>query len=154
MFINLEEKEIKFILENNYIGCLGYIYKNRPYIVPTTYFFNKKNNTITCYSGEGHKINAMRKNNAISLQVASINSITDWKSVLVHGIFEQLSGSDAKTYLHKFSLGVKAVIMKQEHRTVNFISEFSSKIYNDDIPTVFIIKIEEFTGKKRHTIHA
>lgn len=152
MFINLEDKEIKFTLENNYIGYLGYIYRNRPYIVPITYYFNKENNTITCYSSEGHKINAMRKNNVVSLQVASIDSVTNWKSVLVHGTFEQLLGSDAKAYLHKFSLGVKEVIMKQEHKTVNYINEFSSKIYNDDIPIVFIIKIEEFTGKKRNTI--
>jgi len=154
MFINLEDKEIKFILENNYIGYLGYIYKDRPYIVPITYYFNKENNTIICYSGEGHKVDAMRKNNAISLQVTSINSVTTWKSVLVHGTFEELFGSIAKAYLHKFSLGIKDVIMEQEHKIVNFISDFSNKIYNDDIPTVFIIKIEELTGKKRITFSA
>ncbi|WP_100609893.1 pyridoxamine 5'-phosphate oxidase family protein [Confluentibacter lentus] len=154
MFINLEDKEIKFILENNYIGYLGYVYKNRPYVIPITYYFNRENNTIICYSGEGHKVDAMRKNNAISLQVTSIDSVTNWKSVLVHGTFEELFGSIAKAYLHKFSLGIKEVIMEQEHKTVNFISDFSNKIYNDEIPTVFIMKIEEFTGKKRNTFSA
>jgi len=151
MFKNLEEKEVEFILENNYIGHIGYIYQNKPYVVPITFYYNKENHTIICYSGDGHKMNAMRKNNAVSLQVNEIDNMINWKSVLVHGIFEQHFGSDAKAYLHKFSLGVKDVIIEREHRKVNFISEFSSKIYKDDIPAVFLIKIEEITGKKRIT---
>jgi nitroimidazol reductase NimA-like FMN-containing flavoprotein (pyridoxamine 5'-phosphate oxidase superfamily) len=150
MFINLEDSKIKFILENNYIGNLGYIYRNRPYVVPITYYFDKENNSIICYSGDGHKMTAMRKNPAVSLQVEDIQSVNNWKSVLVHGTFEQHFGSDAKAYLHKFSLGVKNVILEKEHEKVDFISEFSSKIYNDNIPSVFIIKIEELTGKMRH----
>jgi nitroimidazol reductase NimA-like FMN-containing flavoprotein (pyridoxamine 5'-phosphate oxidase superfamily) len=154
MFINLEDKEIKFVLENNYIGHLGYIYQNKPYVVPITYYYDKESNTIICYSGKGHKIDAMRKNNDVSLQIADIESVTKWKSVLVHGTFKQHFGSDAKANLHRFSLGVKEVILEKERRELNFISEFSSKIYNDDVPIVFIIEIEEITGKKRITFDA
>lgn len=149
MFINLEDSKIKFILENNYVGHLAYIHQNRPYVVPITYYFDKENNTIICYSGEGHKMSSMRKNPIVSLQVEEIHSVTDWKSVLVHGNFEQHFGSDAKAYLHKFSLGVKEIVMEKEHKKVDFISEFSSKIYNDNIPSVFVITIDEMTGKMR-----
>lgn len=150
MFINLDDREIRYILENNYIGQLGYIYNNRPFVVPITYYFDKESNVIICYSGDGHKMNAMRKHPKVSLQIAEIETVTDWKSILLHGTFEQHYGSDAKAYLHKFSLGVKDIILEKDHKKVNFISEFSSKIYNDDIPAVFLIKIEEMTGKKRH----
>lgn len=149
MFKNLETKEINFILENNYIGQLGYIHQDKPYVVPITYYYDKETNAIICYSGEGHKMNAMRKNNAVSLQVSDVDSVVNWKSVLVHGTFEQHYGSDAKAYLHKFSLGVKNVILEKEHRKPSFIREFSSKIYKDDIPEVFLIRIEEITGKMR-----
>ena len=149
MYINLDDLEIKLILENNYIGNLGYIYLKKPFIVPITYFFDKENNVIICYSGEGHKMNAMRKNNAVSLLVDNIESIGNWESVLVHGIFEEHFGSDAKSYLHKFSLGVKDVVLEKEHKKLDFISEFSSKIFNENVPSVFLIKIEGITGKKR-----
>jgi len=149
MYINLDDLEIKLILENNYIGNLGYIYLKRPFVVPITYFFDKENNVIICYSGEGHKMNAMRKNNAVSLLVDQIESIGNWESVLVHGIFEEHFGSDAKSYLHKFSLGVKDVVLEKEHKKLDFISEFSSKIFNENVPSVFLIKIEGITGKKR-----
>src|SRR5690606_31359874 len=154
MFKNLEEKEITFILENNYIGQLGYIYQNRPYVVPITYYFDKENDSFICYSADGHKMNAMRKHTSVSLLVSDIDTVTQWKSVLAHGTFKQHFGSEAKAYLHKFSLGVKHIIMEKDHKQVNFISEFSSKIYNDEIPAVFIIKIEEVTGKKRNTFNA
>ena len=149
MFKNLETKEIDYILENNYIGQIGYIYNNRPFVVPITYFFDKENKAIICYSGDGHKMNAMRKNPTVSLLVSDVDTVTDWKSVLVHGVFEQHFGSDAKAYLHKFSLGIKDIILEKEHSKANFISDFSSKIYKDNVPAVFIIKIEEITGKKR-----
>ena len=149
MFVNLKDKEINYILKNNYIGNLGYIYQDRPFVVPITYFFDTENNVIICYSGDGHKMSAMRKNEAVSLQVAEIESVNNWKSIMIHGKFEQHFGSDAKAYLHKFSLGVKDVILEREHKKADFISEFSSKIYNDNIPSVFVIKIEEITGKMR-----
>ncbi|TYA58052.1 pyridoxamine 5'-phosphate oxidase family protein [Formosa maritima] len=149
MISNLETKECHFILENNYIGHLGYIFQNKPFVVPITYFFDRKNNIIICYSGEGHKITAMRKNNSVSLQVADIDTVNNWKSVLVHGQFELYFGSEAKAYLHTFSLGVKDVITEQEQLKPDHISDFSSKIYKEEIPFVFLIKIDGITGKKR-----
>ena len=149
MIKKLDFLENLFILENNYIGYLSYIYQNKPYVVPITYYYDKVSNAIICYSGEGHKITAMRKNNVVSLQVAEISTVNNWKSVLVHGKFEQHFGSDAKAYLHAFSLGVKDVIMEKEHIKLDYISEFSSKIYKGDVPIVYLIRIEEITGKKR-----
>ncbi len=149
MIKNLSEKELINILANNYIGHLSYIYLNRPYVVPITYYYDEKSHSIICYSDEGHKTNAMRKNNSVSLQVAEIVSVDQWKSVLAHGTFEQHFGSDAKAYLHTFSLGIKDLIIEKEQRKLDFINEFSSKIYKDEIPIVFLIKLNEITGKKR-----
>ncbi|MFD2915800.1 pyridoxamine 5'-phosphate oxidase family protein [Psychroserpens luteus] len=149
MIRTLKQNESSRLLETNYIGNLSYIYQNRPFIAPITYFFDKANDVIIGYSAEGHKINAMRKNNNVSLSVSGIDSVNSWESVLAQGTFVELSGSDAKAQLHIFSLGVKDLIINKEHRKLDFISEFSSKIYKDDLPIVFQIKIEEITGKMR-----
>ncbi len=149
MIRTLNETERLKLLESNYIGNLSYIYRNRPYIAPITYFFNKKENLIVGYSTEGHKVNAMRKHNNVCLSVSNIDSVNSWKSVLAQGVFIEISGSEAKAKLHEFSLGVKDLIIKKEHRELDFISQFSSKISTDDLPVVFIIRIEEVTGKMR-----
>ena len=107
------------------------------------------NNAIVSYASEGHKIRAMRKHDRVSLEVAEIDSVNNWKSILVQGTFEQHEGSEAKALLHEFSLGVKDLIIKKEGRTLDFISDFSSKIYRDDIPVIYTIKVEEITGRMR-----
>lgn len=149
MIKTLNQKEQLLLLENNYIGSLGYIDKGRPYVIPVTYFYNQEQNNIICYSGLGHKINALRKNNAASLSVSDIDSVNEWKSILVHGTYKEEFGSTARALLHQFSLGVKELILKREMRDLDFISQFSSKIYKDDIPVVFTISVEEITGRMR-----
>lgn len=145
----LDAQECLHILSSNYIGNLAYIYKDRPFVVPITYFFDAQNNVILGYSSEGHKISAMRKDAHVSISISEIDSVNLWKSVLAHGKYEELTGSEAKAKLHQFSLGVKDLIINKEHRKLDYISEFSSKIYTDDLPVVFQIKVEELTGKMR-----
>lgn len=149
MYTTLDEKASLAVLKNDYLGHLSYIYQNRPFVVPITYFYDAERQVIICYSAEGHKMNAMRKNNDVAFNVVDVDNLTKWKSVMVQGKFEQLFGSDAKSYLHVFSLGIKSLIAEKELKELSFISEFSSKAINENIPMIFIIKVEEVTGKMR-----
>jgi len=149
MIRTLTKIESKNILANNYIGNLSYIYLNRPFIAPITYHYVKDKNIIIGYSAKGHKILAMRKNINICLNVLEVDSVNSWISVLAHGTYNELSGTAAKAKLHEFSLGVKKLIINKEQRDLDFISEFSSKIYKDDLPIIFTINVDEITGKMR-----
>ncbi len=149
MIKKLDDKEKMLLLSSNYIGSLGYIFQNKSFVVPITYFYNQEKNNIICYSANGHKINALRKNNSVSLSVTDIDSVNDWKSVLVQGTYKEVEGSTARALLHQFSLGVKDLILRKELRDLDFISQFSSKVYKDDIPIVFTIEINEITGRMR-----
>lgn len=146
---SLNTEEITELLSKNYIGRLGYIANGTPYVIPITYFYDEESKSIVSYSGEGHKIKAMRKNPMVSLEVDQIESIYDWKSVLIHGTYEELERIDAKHVLRQFSDGVKNILKLTEKRDTQFISEFSSKIYFDGNPIVFRIKIDEIRGKLR-----
>ena len=42
--------------------------------------------------------------------------------------------------------------MEKEKRDLNFISEFSAKIYKEEVPIVFLIKIDEITGKNKKSL--
>ncbi|WP_179318958.1 pyridoxamine 5'-phosphate oxidase family protein [Winogradskyella helgolandensis] len=144
--LNIEECEL--ILSRNYIGHLAYVYQGKPFVVPITYFYST--DRIICYSGDGHKINALRQHKSVALEVSEINTITNWKSVVAHGDFIELERSSAKALLHEFSLGVKDVILRKELRDLDFISEFSAKIDSEETAVVFVIDITELTGKLRH----
>lgn len=146
---DLTKKECLKLLSNNYIGRIAYISKGTPDILPITYYYDPKQQSIITYSGEGGKIEAMRKNGSVSFQVDAITSVIEWKSVLLYGEYEELSGIDAKHLLHEFSEGVKKVILKKENANPQFIKEFSSKIDNDRTPIVYRINISEVKGKQR-----
>jgi len=64
-------------------------------------------------------------------------------------LYEELKDGDAKRCLRKFAGGIKDIVLKKEEKNLHFISEFSSKIYNDEIPVVFKIVIDEIKGKRR-----
>jgi nitroimidazol reductase NimA-like FMN-containing flavoprotein (pyridoxamine 5'-phosphate oxidase superfamily) len=137
------------LLAKNFIGRIGYISKRRPEIIPITYYFDPEQNSILSYSGPGSKIEAMRKNPLVSFQVDDITTLENWKSVLLHGRFEELKGSDAKYMLHLFSEGVKKVIKTKEKYCPDFIQDFSSKTNNSNTPIVYRIHIDELSGRQR-----
>lgn len=145
----LNETECFQLLQDNYIGHLTYIYNNRPFIAPITYYYDKTRNIIIGYSAKGHKITAMRAINTIAMEVAEIDTVTHWNTIVVHGTYEELEGSTAKAYLHDFSLGVKDLIFQEKKQKPDFIYEFSSKITKGDFPVIFLIHIEEITGRMR-----
>lgn len=149
MIKDLNTKEGLRVLQENYIGRLAFIAHGRPYVLPITYFYDEPNNAIISYTGEGHKLNSMRLSNSVSFQVDEIESANKWQSVLIHGMFEELSGSDARYQLHQFAAGVKDIIERKEKKDVQFIGEFSSKISTGEIPIVYRLKIIEMTGKLR-----
>jgi len=151
MIKDLDSKECIKLLQNNYLGRLAYIRGKNPYVIPITYYYyDKADHSIISYSLEGHKIDAMRKKKLVSLAVDEIESITSWKSVLVHGKFEELGGADAKNLLREFSQGVKNIINSDADKNVQFIHEFSSKLGAEEAsPIVYRIKIDEITGKYR-----
>ena len=95
MIRTLNEREQKSILKNNYIGNLAYIFKEKPFIVPITYFYDEKNNVIMGYSSEGHKITAMRRHKNVCLNVSEIESVNTWKSIKVQGTYLELTEGEA-----------------------------------------------------------
>jgi nitroimidazol reductase NimA-like FMN-containing flavoprotein (pyridoxamine 5'-phosphate oxidase superfamily) len=146
---DLTKKECIELLAENYIGRIAFISKGSPDILPVTYYYDEDTHSIITYSGEGGKIDAMRKNGEVSFQVDEITALDQWKSVLLYGEYEELSGIDAKHMLHEFADGVKEVILKKEKVLPQHISEFSSKVDTDKIPVVYRINIAKVKGKRR-----
>nr|WP_294900727.1 pyridoxamine 5'-phosphate oxidase family protein [uncultured Pedobacter sp.] len=105
---DLQIKEILTLLNEKHIGHLAFISENKPYTVPITYYYDQKD-SILAYSKEGYKIEAMRKNPNVSLQVEHIDDVENWYSALVHGLFEEVVGAEAKYILREFADGVKSV---------------------------------------------
>lgn len=149
MIKKLETAECFKVLASNFIGRLAYNTGKGPHIVPITYFHDAKGKSILSYSSTGHKIKAMRKREDVAFLVDEIQSIQKWRSVLVHGRFEELEGSTAKMYLHSFAEGVQDTIVKSNGAKPKFIQDFTSRLQKKTIPIIYRIHITAITGKFR-----
>ncbi len=149
MIKDLSESKIKKLLGSNCVGSLGFIAQKSPYVLPVTYYYDPEQNHIISHSMEGHKVGALREYPQVSLMVFEQDSITRWRSVLVHGIYEELRQIDAKFYLREFSEGVRKVLVAKEGSAARFIEEFSSKSEGEGVPLVYRIRITDWTGKFR-----
>ena len=149
MIQELETSECLKILDSNFIGHLAYIFGKSPYVVPVTYFYDAEENFILSYSAKGHKIEAMRKQASIALQVDDIQSIQSWHSILVHGSFEELEGSTAKNNLRMFVEGVQDTIVKSNRAKLRFIQDFSNRLQGK-IPIIYRMRISDIIGKFRN----
>ena len=146
---NMGEKDCLELLGENYIGRLGFISNERPSITPITYFYDMEENSILSYAAEGHKIDAMRKLDLVSFQVDEIKTLQNWKSVEIHGIFQELDASTAKKHLHTFAKGVQRTITRKNGESPKFISDFSSRLSERGGTIVYRILIKDISGKYR-----
>ncbi|HUH46294.1 MAG TPA: pyridoxamine 5'-phosphate oxidase family protein [Arenibacter sp.] len=149
MIKDLKKDRCRLLLQGHYWGHLAFTGHNSPYVLPITYYYDKGNNCIISTSAEGHKIDCLRENKLVSLNVSKIDSINNWSSVLIHGEYEELKGIDAKYQLHQFLEGIKKIVGANGNSDLKFIGDFSSSIKPDAIAVVYRIKINEITGKYR-----
>ena len=141
-----KQQNIKSI-KRNYIGKLGFISHDSPFIIPITYYFDEEENCIIAVTTEGHKIEGMRKNNSVCLLIEEINSLKSWKSVLISGKFQELSGSDSKNYLRRFSTGIKEILIRDTNQPSIFLNDIINKKYTALNTIVYKIKIWDITGR-------
>lgn len=144
-----EEESIQF-LKCNSIGRIGCTDGENVYVVPTNYRFEE--NSVICYSLEGLKINIMRHHPTVCFEVDEIVDSNNWKSVIVNGVFEEITdkaelnelrpryteyflrkrttlASSAAVPTDKEIEEVKAIISNQVFYRIQF-SKISGRTYN------------------------
>jgi nitroimidazol reductase NimA-like FMN-containing flavoprotein (pyridoxamine 5'-phosphate oxidase superfamily)/nucleotide-binding universal stress UspA family protein len=89
----LSAERIETLLERSAIGRLGCHAEGRTYVVPMGYAYAE--GLLYLRSAEGTKARMMRENPNVCFQVDHIQSLADWESVIVFGVFRELQDRDA-----------------------------------------------------------
>lgn len=76
------------LLKRQVFGHLGCHADGETYVVPINFVY--KDLVVYAQSGEGKKVDMMRKNSAVCLEVAEITDTFNWKSVILTGNFEEI----------------------------------------------------------------
>ena len=95
----LGDAECRTVLSRIHLGHLACARDGQPYIVPIQFAFDADRSCLYAISPAGQKIDWMRENPKVCLEVEEIAAKTQWTTVLVFGRYEEVSreSKDADT---------------------------------------------------------
>lgn len=88
MLGQLTVEQIEYVLQTQITGRIACCADDDLYVVPVTYVYHKGH--IYAHSKEGRKVQMMRKNPKVCFQVDAMENMTNWRSVIVWGEYEEL----------------------------------------------------------------
>jgi uncharacterized protein len=142
MTINeITDKDCRVILARGSIGRLGCSLNDQPYVVPI--YFAYEPDYIYALSTVGQKIDWMRKNPKVCIEVDELAHQDEWVSVIANGTYEELAGPpDSAEQIH-----ARKLLEKQHRWWLNALAERRAKV-NDLViePLFFRIHADSMTG--------
>lgn len=142
MLINeIQESECREILTRASVGRLGCSLNDQPYIVPVGMACEE--DYIYVFSTLGQKIEWMRTNPKVCMQVDEVQGQSDWASVIANGEYEELADpqrADERDHARR-------LMEKRHHWWLNALAERRIQLRDQDItPVFFRIRISSVTG--------
>ena len=86
----LNQAECSAVLQRNSLGRLGYARFDQPFVVPIYFSFDPDRNYIYGFSTIGEKVECMRRNPRVCLEVDEIADKNHWTSVLIVGRYREI----------------------------------------------------------------
>ena len=84
----MTQEECIAVVSNGRLGNLACARDNRPYVVPIYYAYSESH--LYSFSMPGQKIEWMRSNPHVCVQVDNFSDQTHWQSVVMHGLYHEL----------------------------------------------------------------
>src|SRR5262249_34989120 len=130
----LRDTDARAILSEGNLGRLGCIASGWPYVVPVNYFFDGED--IYIHSLPGKKLDALRANPRVCLQVDEIKDSYNWRSVIAYGTFEEVSNEETRED-----------VLTELYSRLPHMTPVESRLVQGMAGTVvFRIKVEDVTG--------
>lgn len=141
----LNEPEIEQILVENIIGRLGCNANGRTYVVPMSYAYH--DGCVYGHTREGLKIQMMRKNPEVCFEVDTMNEMSNWKSVISWGRFEEIIETEERNKALRILIKRKVPSLVSDTIKLSDDWPFNSEELGAIDGIVFKISLEEKSGR-------
>ncbi|MCG5485112.1 MAG: pyridoxamine 5'-phosphate oxidase family protein [Sinorhizobium meliloti] len=144
MFVReMSREECQGVVTAGDLARLACCRDGQPYIVPITYAHSS--NRLYCFSMPGQKIDWMRSNPKVSLQVDQFASKRRWKCVVVTGRYRELPAAQGRQdeCIHAWSLLEK----KPNWWEPGGFKPVPQEISGGSAHIFFCVEMEEMTGR-------
>ncbi|WP_343670867.1 pyridoxamine 5'-phosphate oxidase family protein [Chitinophaga sp.] len=151
MIGKLSDQQMQTILQQNMMGRIGCSSHSKIFVVPVCYAYNGK--AIIAHSAEGMKINMMRNNPQVCFEVDEVTSLTNWRSVIIWGQYQEILDERERFYSVKFLMSrlLQYTEAEKVHHAQAIVADEDTGHFNSNIrPVVYRITIEEMTGRFEH----
>ncbi len=146
MLGKLTHREIEALLLQQHVGRIGCTDGNKPYVVPVNYVYH--NGHILCHSGNGHKIQMMRRNPNICFEVDEISDLVHWKSVIAQGRYHEIIGLKEKTQvMQKINDAIMPFIKNDDGHPSHGITELCSDVGDSVELVLYKLVLTEKSGR-------
>ena len=98
MLGELPAREIERLLETALVARIGCHTAGRTYVVPVSYVYS--DGALIGCSTAGLKLDMLRKNPQVCIEVDQVDDLANWRSVIAWGWFEELDGDEAENALN------------------------------------------------------
>jgi len=95
MLGQLTSAQIEDLLRHEVVARIGCISDGRVYVVPVTYVYD--GTYVWGHSMDGAKLRAMRAHPDVCVEVEQVDDMSNWRSVIAWGTFEDCRGADWDT---------------------------------------------------------
>lgn len=126
------------LLEKNKFAHLACHSGEEIYLVPISYYFAK--GYLYSHSRPGHKIDLMRRNPNVCIQVEEVEDFFHWKSVVAWGRFEELKGDEATLAMRQLIQKFAGDEKRRSELEIDFAAQLESAV-------IYRVKIERITGR-------
>ena len=145
MLGKLSNEEINLLLKNQLVGRIGCHSAGETYIVPISYAYD--GDYIYCHTYEGKKVEMMRENNKICFEVEELQTMANWKSVIIQGLFEELNQKNDKRSAMEILLNRYLPVLSSVTTHLGNLWPFHTDDTEEIEGIVFRIRILEKTGR-------
>ncbi|UXN66117.1 pyridoxamine 5'-phosphate oxidase family protein (plasmid) [Phyllobacterium sp. A18/5-2] len=140
----MSQEETKALLERATLGRLACVNDAQPYIMPLSFAYHAV--YLYAFTTVGKKVEWMRANPKICVQFDEIAGSNRWQSVIVNGLFEELTNApdhiDARNKAHEL------LSKKAEWWQPAYVETIIRHVARPLIPVFFRVIILETTGHK------
>lgn len=143
----LKIEECQKVLKREIFGRIACSLKDQPYVVPFNFAFDGKK-YLYAFSTVGQKIEWMRENPRVCVEVEDIKNQNDWTTVLIFGRYEELPDTPEFESLRAYAYELLS------RRLIWWQPAFVSGDLRDEIevkPVYFRINIEKITGHRGYS---
>ena len=145
MIGSLSKEQIEHVLHSAVVGRIGCYDGKDIYIIPLTFVFDGK--YIYAHSHEGLKIEIMRKQPTVCFEVESIEGMTNWRCVMVHGTFQELKTTEEQHQaLTTLNERLMPYLLSETMRPRN-LDEAPENAVKEKKPVIYRIQINRMTGR-------